>query len=200
MTTNRLNRRAFLKASLGLVAGTLATSVPLSGCRGPEYPPPPQALEFFSPKEWAVLRAASARLVPGGEGLIGAREVDVATAADRLFSKANPRLKAELKQLLNAFEDFTILALRFKPFTGMSPTEQDAYLRAWMESGLGMQRQGFLALNKISGMLFYMDPRSWPQIGYPGPWVGRFDFGQGLDQQGEMKAPVNPNVFARFPA
>ena len=90
--------------------------------------------------------------------------------------------------------------VRFKPFTGMSAFEQDSYLRAWMESGLGMQRQGFLALNKISGMLFYMDARTWPQIGYPGPWVGRFDFGQGLDQQGDMAAPVNPNVFTRFSA
>lgn len=200
MTNDRLNRRAFLKASLGLVTGTLATSVPLAGCRPPQYPQPPQALEFFTPKEWAVLRAASARLVPSGPGRLGAPEVDVATAADRLFAKANARLKSELKQLLNAFEDFTVLAFRFKPFTAMNAAEQDDYLRAWMDSGLGMQRQGFLALNKISGMLFYMDPRSWPQIGYPGPWIGRYDFGQGLDQQGDMARPVNPNVFARFPA
>lgn len=200
MAANRLNRRAFLKASLGIAAGALATSVPLAGCSRPSYPAPPQSLAFFNQKEWAVLQAASGRLVPRAEGRLGALDVDVASAADRLFAQANPRLQEELKQLLNSFEDLTFLALQFKPFTAMAPTEQDGYLKAWMDSRLSMQRQGFLALNKVSGMLFYMDPRTWAQIGYPGPWIGRYDFGQGLDQQGDMAKPVNPNVFARFPA
>ncbi|MNT56169.1 hypothetical protein D3C72_1934510 [compost metagenome] len=63
-----------------------------------------------------------------------------------------------------------------------------------------MQRQAFVGLNRIASMLAYMDERIWPRIGYGGPWVGRFNMGYGLDNQGPMAEPVNPNVFRRYPA
>lgn len=195
-----MTRRAFLRAAFGLGAGAIATTLPLAGCRRPDYPQPPYAAQLFTPKELAVLEAASRRLLPAGEGRLGGGEVGVAQAADALLASANPRLQADLKQLLNTFEDQTWLALRFQAFTAMSPEAQDAYLRAWIDSPLGVMRQGAVALNKLSGMLFYMEPRSWKQIGYPGPWIGRYDFGLGLDNQGDMAANPNPNVFARHAA
>ncbi|HEY9724621.1 MAG TPA: gluconate 2-dehydrogenase subunit 3 family protein [Oscillatoriaceae cyanobacterium] len=193
-----INRRQFLRRALGFAA--VATTLPLAACARGRYTAPPQALDFFTEKQWNVLHAASLRLMPSAPGRLGAETIDVATAADHLLAKASPPLQAQFRQLLDTFEDWTWLALHFKPFTAMGPEEQDAYLRAWQSSPLALQRQGFSGLNKTCAMLFYMDPRSWPQIGYPGPWIGKFDFGLGLDNQGAMAAPVNPNVYARHSA
>lgn len=200
MPATVISRRAFLRGTVALGAAAVASSLPLAGCRRGDYPPMPHTPAFFTEKEWNVLHAASLRLLPDAPGRLGAGQVDVATAADQLLSKANPHLKADIKQLLNTFEDMPFLSLHFRPFTTMDAKEQDDYLRAWMVSPLGVQRQGFVALNKICAMLFYMDERTWPQIGFPGPWIGKFDFGLGLNNQGPMAAPVNPHVFARYSA
>lgn len=192
----RLSRRRFLQSALGLSAGWLAGSVSLTACRPIPYPE--RELSLFSSKEWAALHAASSRLIPRTPGRLGAIDIPVATAADRLFAAANPRLQHDLKQLLNTLEDLTWLNLRFRPFSQLDAQDQDAYLRSWQSSPLGLQRQGFVALCKLSSMLFYMQPESWAQIRYPGPWIGRYDFGQGLDNQGDLSANPNPHVFERI--
>lgn len=195
-----LSRRAFLKRSLGATAGLLAGSLPLAGCAAPAYDHAPADLKLFTKKEWTVLDAAMRRLAPGAPNRPGAGELGTATFADQLFAGANPRLKADLSRLLGAWEDYTFLAGRFGPFTAMAPAEQDAYFANWLESGLGMKRQAAVGLNRLAAMLYYMDPRAWPAIGYPGPWVGRLDVGLGLDNQGPLAANPNPNVFKRYPA
>jgi hypothetical protein len=191
----RLSRRQFLHGALGLSAGWLAGSVTLTGCSPVHYPDRP--LRFLTPKEWAALDAASAQLLPRLPGKVGATDLSVATAADTLFAQANPRLQNDLKQLLNSLEDLTWLNLRFKPFTVLDPDDQKAYLRNWERSPVDLQRQGFVALSKLCAMLFYMNPDAWPQIGYPGPWIGHYDFGQGLSNQGDLSANPNPHVFER---
>lgn len=191
---SRLSRRSFLRTACFLVGGLFALSLPV-GCQRATYPEVGRSLRFFTSKEWAVLDGVIARLVPSAR----AARVDVASAADSLLSRANPTLQGDVKRLLATFEDWTWLALRHKPFTAMTAEEQDGYLKAWMESPLGMQRQGFAALNKLAATLFHMDERAWAQIGYAGPWVGRFDAGLGLDNQGAMAANPNPNVFRKGP-
>lgn len=190
----RLSRRSFLRGACLLALGLLALSVPV-GCQRGTYPAVRRSLRFFTPKEWWVLAGVLDRLVPSAR----AAGADVAGAADGLLSRANPTLQGDVKRLLGTFEDWTWLSMRFKPFTAMSPAEQDGYLQSWMDSPLDLQRQGFAALNRLAAMLFYMDERSWPQIRYAGPWVGRFDAGLGLDNQGPMAANPNPNVFRKAP-
>lgn len=191
---SRYSRRSFLRGALLLLGGLFALSLPV-GCQRVTYPAVGRSLRFFSPKEWRVLDGVIDRLVPSAK----VAQVDVPSAADALLSRANPTLQADVRRLLATFEDWTWLSLRFKPFTAMTPAEQDEYLRAWRDSSLGLQRQGFVALNKLAAMLFYMEERSWPQIGFAGPWVGRFDAGLGLDNQGELAANPNPNVFRKGP-
>ncbi|MFN3430243.1 MAG: gluconate 2-dehydrogenase subunit 3 family protein [Candidatus Sericytochromatia bacterium] len=200
MPSAAISRRAFLRSALGLGAAGLAASLPLAGCQQATYPAHLHTLNFLSDKEHAVLSAAAGRLIPAGPGRPSGIESGVADFADVLFSHGNPRLQADIKKLLNTFEDMTVLALRFRPFTTMAPAEQDAYLRAWSDSPLGLQRQAFVGLNRLATMLHYMDARTWPGIGFAGPWVGKVNAGYGLDNQGPMSAPVNPNVFARYPA
>lgn len=190
----RHSRRSFLRSALFLVGGLFALSLPV-GCQRVSYPAVGRSLRFFTPKEWTVLDGVVDRLIPSAKSL----SVDVPSAADALLSQANATLQADVRRLLGTFEDWTWLSLRFKPFTAMSPSAQDGYLRAWMDSPLGLQRQGFAALNKLAHMLFYMDARSWPSIRFPGPWVGRFDAGYGLDNQGDLAANPNPNVFRMAP-
>jgi hypothetical protein len=199
MTSNAISRRAFLRSALGLAAGSLAATLPLAGCRQDDYTAP-QSLAFLNAKEWRVLDAAARRLLPAGLERPSGGDISVASHADALFAQANPRLQADIKKLLNSFEDLHLLALKLDPFTAMPAEEQDRYLRAWMESPLGVQRQAFVGLNRISQMLYYMDQRSWPRIGFAGPWVGRLDVGYGLDNQGDNPAPLNPHVFSRYPA
>lgn len=194
----RLSRRRFLQGALVGGAGWIAGSFVLKGCTPTRYAE--RDLRFLTAKEWATLEAASTRLLPPTPGRLGARDLAVADAADRLFSGANPRLQHDLKQLLNSLEDMTWLNLRFEPFTTLSAETQDAYLKSWQSSPLGLQRQGFVALAKITAMLAYMNPRSWPQIRYPGPWVGRLNLGTGLDNQADMPANPNPHVFERLPS
>ena len=100
--------------------------------------------------------------------------------------------------MLDTLEDLPFLAGSFKPFTTMTPDEQDAYLANWQTSNLGVKRQAFVGLNRLAQMIYYMDARSWPAIGFPGAWVGRLDVGLGLDNQGALAANPNPNVFAYF--
>lgn len=192
----RLSRRHFLESTLALGAGWLAGTLTLSGCAPVHYPD--RSLRFLTSKEWAALDAASTQLLPRLPGKLGAQDLSVATAADALFASANPRLQNDLKQLLNSLEDLTWLNLRFQPFTALAPADQKAYLGNWQRSPLGLQRQGFVAISKLCAMLFYMNPASWPQIGYPGPWIGRYDFGQGIDNQGDLAANPNPHVFERI--
>lgn len=190
----RHSRRSFLRHALFLAGGLFALSLPV-GCERVSYPAAGRSLRFFTPKEWAVLDGIVERLLPSVRSV----HADVASAADALLSRANPTLQADVHRLLATFEDWTWLSLRFKPFTAMSPPERDSYLRAWMESPLGLQRQGFAALNKLAQMLFYMDARSWSLIGFPAPWVGRYDVGLGVDNQGDLAANPNPNVFRKAP-
>lgn len=189
-----LSRRRFLQAT-GLVA--LSATLPVAGCAPRRYTTPD--LSCFTPGQFAALDAASRRLVPRMGSAPGAGELEIARAADRLWARANPTLQADLRQLLTVFEELPAM-LGGAPFSQRSPAAQDAYLRAWETSALWPARQGFAALNKLVATLFYMDPRSWPSIGYQGPWIGRIDAGLGLDNQQEMPAPVNPHVFARHPA
>jgi len=190
----RHSRRSFLRSALFLVGGLFALSLPV-GCQRVSYPAVGRSLRFFTPKEWTVLDGVVDRLIPSAKSL----SVDVPSAADALLSLANATLQADVRRLLGTFEDWTWLSLRFKPFTAMTSSERDGYLRAWMDSPLGLQRQGFAALSKLAHMLFYMDARSWRSIQFPGPWVGRFDAGYGLDNQDDLAANPNPNVFRKAP-
>lgn len=196
--SSRLTRRAFLRSSFCLAGGALAASLPIAGCSAPAYSGAPAGLKLFTPRQWAVLDAAARRLVPTAPGRPGGGELGVATSADALFSAGNDRLKADLARLLDTLETMPWLAGRFTPFTRMGPEAQDAYLANWMGSGIGMKRQALAGLDRLVQTIYYMDPRSWEAIHFPGPWVGRLDVGLGLDNQGPLAANPNPHIYDRL--
>lgn len=186
LPASRLSRRAFLRGALGV--GALAVSLPLSACAAPP-PAPAQPLAFLTPEEHALLAAVAGRLVPASPRLgPGGVELDVAGRADALLALAPEALKADVKKLLGAF-GLGARGFLGLPYARQPEILQDAWLGLWREAPVPMLRQGYVALNRLCQMLFYMAPGSWAAIGYPGPWIGR------IANAEPLAAPLNPYVF-----
>jgi len=136
------------------------------------YPEADVKLECFTDKEYAVLKAAADTLLPGAADAPSASALGVPGSIDKFLATAPPELGARFKQLLMMLEHgTTIFGLKFRRFTELSQGERLAYLEKWMNSDLSIQRQGFMGLKKLVATFYYVNPRSWQAIGYPGPWV-----------------------------
>lgn len=172
--------------------------MPLAGCVPVAHPGPGRPLAFLTPARWGTLDAAGRILWPDLPGQPGAGGLRAADLADKLFARANPRLQDDLERLLDGLESLTWTTGRLRPFSALAPADQAAYLAAWRDSPLAIQRRGFAAIARMTGTLSYMQPASWEAIGFPGPWIGRIDIGLGADNQGAMATSPNPNVFTRW--
>jgi hypothetical protein len=166
-----LDRRAFLR----LVGAAAALGMLPAGCAAerPAWlrPPPGTALRRLSPRGYAVLAAATARLVgePGASWIAEGR-VAPAAAADVQLA-ATPGVAARLAQglLLLEFGVFPLLP-KLRPFTALAPGAQDAVLADLGASALGLKRDLFKGLRTIAFVSFYADPAVRPLIGHPGPF------------------------------
>ena len=96
-----LDRRSFLRL---LGAAAAAGVLPAACTRAPAGPSAPPALRYLSPRGWAVLNAAAARIAgPDGPKLVSAGVVDPALGADRFLAGA-PALVEPLGQALLVVE------------------------------------------------------------------------------------------------
>jgi hypothetical protein len=170
-----VGRRGFLKRTLlGTAVLAAAGAVPLALRKGAGRPLPPGAeLLFFTPTEYGVFAAVADRIVPKIDpGQPTAGEVGVALKADHLLSRADPDTRHDFKQLLGLFDNALasfVLDGRARPFTRLSPDEQDQALRQWRDSRLPLRRSGFQGLERLSLAIYYSDPKTYAGIGYPGP-------------------------------
>ena len=99
-------------------------------------------------------------------------QIDVAAKADAFLAPLPQNDRKDLKQLLALFDNALFSALQGgppRPFTQMSPQDQDAHLRRWQTSRLALQRTGFQAMKRLSCALYFSDPRTFASVGYPGP-------------------------------
>lgn len=190
-----VSRRRFL--SMGLWGGGIALSWSLVGCSSGSYPAVEGTLRVLSPKQFWVLEAACEAILPDRPGM--ARASDLPRRIDAVFASASPNLQGEFKQLLDLIEDMPWLNFSFTPFTRQSLSDRQATLGGWEHSRLAIKRLGFQGLKKVISGVFYMQPESWPEIGYPGPWIGRIDVGTGLDNRGNQPC-LNPNALRTFEA
>jgi hypothetical protein len=167
-----LSRRAFLSRSLR-AAGVLAAVPGLApACAPAPARPAPAGLLVLRPGEWAVLDAAADALIPrGGAFALGAADVDLAARADRFLAAQSPELVGGLRGALLLLEwGGGLLAGRPGRFSRLSPEDRAAVMAA-LPRRFGLARQVFAGLKQLCGLLFYADPRSWPALGYDGPWV-----------------------------
>ena len=177
-----LDRRAFLR-----VAGAVAAAGLLpAGCSGvPDLLAPPADLRLtaLSPRAYATLNAAGARIVgPQGAALIERRTVDVAALADRLLA-GSPALGVTLSQGLAVLE-FGVwpLVAKLRPFTGLTAEAQDRVLADLAGSRLETKRALYGSVRALVLSTFYGAPATRLLSGYPGPFgFGTVTIADGLE-------------------
>jgi len=180
-------RRGFLKKTIGGAALLAAAgAVPLA-FRKTRLREPRAPLRFFTPEEYSVFAAVAERVLARGLADMppelataaqrrptppSAAEVDVAGKADAFLAPLDAASAKELKQLLLLFDN-ALFSLATggppRPFTRMSPEQQDAHLERWATSRLAVRRTGFQALKRLTGAVYYSQPASYASVGYPGP-------------------------------
>jgi hypothetical protein len=170
-----LDRRRFLKGSVGGVALLGLGSLLPAGCTS--YPKPPPSMLFFTAKEYAVVNQVAVRVL-GAYGEVGGEDgqIDVASRLDGWLAGWDAEAKQQIRLLLRVFEHGTYLFdLQRRRFTKLSEDAQDRYLAGWMNSTLGARRIVFRALKALAAAGFYGDQRAWDVLGYEGPWLGRVE-------------------------
>jgi hypothetical protein len=169
--TEAMDRRRFLKRTLlGGAALTIAGAVPLALRRTRLLPLPEVPLRFFSPAQYSTFAAVAARVVAP----LSASQLRVAEKTDALMAAADPDSQRDLRQLLALFDNALAGFLfdgELTPFTQRSAEGQDRALRSWRDSRLPFRRSAFQALQRLSLAMAYSDPRTYADIGYPGPPV-----------------------------
>lgn len=166
-----MNRRGFLKR--GLLGGVLLASaggfgLALWPTRKTYLPRTP--LRVLDERQFAVMAAVAARTV----GAPGADPIAIAHNADIALSMSSLEAQEDVKKLLLLFDNALaglLFDLRPRPFTQLSPDEQDVALRKWQRSRIAIRRSGYVALRKLTQAAYYSQRSCWPEVGYPGPPV-----------------------------
>jgi hypothetical protein len=163
------DRRSFLKRSfLGLLVLTVAP-VFSTGCH--HYPEVKSALKVFNNKEIFILTGISQAFIGDAAGLPDPGKLELAYEIDQFISNVSQESQDQLKQLLNAFEDYTfIFNGSFKKFTAMSLPEKQQYLDSWAKSSLQFRQMAYSALKMFIMLLYYCKDETWAKIGYSGPY------------------------------
>lgn len=180
-------RRGFLKKTLGgAVLLAAAGAVPLA-LRKTRVREARQQLRFFTPEEYSIFATLADRvlargpvemppeLVPAAQSRPAApspEEVDVAGKADAFLAPIDAASAKELKQLLLLFDNALFSVATGgppRPFTRMSPQEQDAHIEGWATSRMAVRRTGFQALKRLTAAMYYAEPSTYASVGYPGP-------------------------------
>ncbi len=163
-----MGRRQFIKMALVVLA--LVVVINLFRLGFVSYPAPDTALEYFTDKEYAILKAAADTLVPGTLTAPSASALRVPAAIDHFLATSEPELGEQFRQLVLVLEHgTTVFGFKFRRFTEMTRAERTAYLARWRDSDLDIQRQGYVGLKKLVNTFYFIDPGAWKAIGYPGP-------------------------------
>ena len=120
----------------------------------------------------AIVPAMLDRALPDARSDRNAAVAETVDGVDRAIQGLPPSARAELGQL------FALLALTpaRRAFAGVASPwgeatreEIDVFLNAWRSSGWALKRSAYDALHQIILAAWYGNPRSWADIGYPGP-------------------------------
>lgn len=143
--------------------------------------------DAFTSQERATLRVLCDTLVPrlpaedGDHGLYARSATDLRTDEDimRIVSEyLSPDQRDDFHRLLRTVESPVLnLLLTGRParFSRLSAEARERYLLSWAHSRLGVKRQGFHAIKRLTEFVFYAklaDGKTnpnWPAIGYDGP-------------------------------
>lgn len=166
------SRRSFLRftaITAGLATLARLRAVPIAAASTPGA----ETLAVFSPKEAEILTAIVERMVDSGDPVMPAvRDTHAIATIDRTLAGVDEDVVSQLRWLLSIFQYAPpLLELRMTTFTGMSPADQDDYLRGWASSRFETRRLAFRALKNLSMLGYYTQDSTWRGIHYDGPWV-----------------------------
>lgn len=165
-----LTRRRLLQTGLGGALVLAFGAVLPSGCT--PYSAIERPLRFLTRKEYAVVTQAAVRIL----GLPDDARDSLGGFIDGLLADLPPTSQGQARLMLRVVEHGThLFDLKPRRFTRLTPSEQDAYLKGWMESTLGARRIIFRALKTLAALGYYAQTESFAAIGYDGPWLGRID-------------------------
>jgi hypothetical protein len=172
----KLERRRFLKRGLlGGAALVLVGNLPFLLRTTAMRFAPRGTLRLLDRREYAILAAVVARLVPGpqaGADWPAADALDCAGKIDALLSQVHPDVGKDFRRLLRLVENSyvgTFMAGSPRPFTRAEAGEQDRRIEAWRRSRFALPRSGYQALKRLAQATYYSSPEVYALIGYPGP-------------------------------
>ncbi len=193
------SRRGFLrKGLLGGAILALGGGAALGLRGGKQVELPPEGLLALSPREYAVVLAVAARLMPISGDFPAQDKVRVGFNADRILTKVDATALAEMKQLINLFENALpnfLFGMRVTPFTQMGEADQLKTLEEWMTSRLTLRRSGFTALRGLALAAYFVKPETWAATGYPGPPKGFHDPAAPVWKGGGEVRPPSPGIW-----
>ena len=178
-----LNRRAFLKAGVGLaVAGTAVLTF---GCSS-EVPVDP-TLSGLSPSQQVLFQRLISVLLPTtGTAMTAVDQIPVLRNIDHLFSGLHPKVSEDLQGATTLFEyGSVVLGGHFSRFTKLGDDEARAYIEDW-QNGNSIQRGVITTLKKMVYASYWRDEKTWVPVDYDGPVSVRW----GLPSLGNAPLPT----------
>jgi len=132
----------------------------------------PPELEGHAPGGAPDLPAASAADIASQPAAPAPASLDVAGRIDAFLAPSDPATARDFKQLLALFDNalFSLVSGGpARPFTQMSPAQQDEQLGRWARSRLPMLRTGYQAMKRLCAAIYFSAPETYASVGYPGP-------------------------------
>ncbi len=127
----------------------------------------------LSIKEFAIVKALVAALLPAEDGFPAGESLGVAQRVDEEVFAASPEVGSELKAGLQLFEHATLVNGFGARFTALPAAAQRAYLLKLLSGSNNTLCVIALALKEMVHLFYYAHPEVWMRIGYDGPLVER---------------------------
>lgn len=140
--------------------------------------------------EFAILEAVCDTLLPSLEPPAAsseavtayyrrcARDLHVAQRIAEIVAQENPQAQAKFRQLLALLASpiaGLLLAGSPRPFVSLAQAKREQYLYALANSSLGQLRQGYQAMKRLAGFIYFAIPNAqginpnWDVLDYPAP-------------------------------
>lgn len=169
-----ISRRGFLQ--LGLAGGAGAAALTLLQSLGP-LPGRYEALMgqeqplVLNRKELAVLSLFVADVIGARASELSPEQTRSAARVDLELSKHGGRMLADTKAALAVLEHGPLVRGWLSRYSGLDASRRATYLASLQGSPRSILRQTYSGLRFFALFFYYSDERSWPRIGYGGPWV-----------------------------